>query len=293
MRICLWVRIKLVAEMSYENMGGGPLDYAPCHYGNSRLVFRGPARNVKGDYIVFLGGTETYGKFIANPFPALIEQTLGMSCINLGQSNAGVDVFLNDTTILATAANAQQCVVQVTGANNLSNRYYSVHPRRNDRFLRASALMQSVFRDVDFTEFHFTRHMLRSLAQKAPDSFAMVIGEVQNAWLARMELLLDRIGPKAMLLWFADHAPGDRTSLINVRDDPFAIERWMIERLRPRVSSVIEVVASPAALAQGARGMVFNEFEAPAAHGMLGPAAHEEAATAIIDALGPINANQN
>ena len=271
--------------MSFENMGSGPLDYDPCQYGDSRLVFRGPVRALEGEYIAFLGGTETYGKFIAEPFPVLVEQTLGIACVNFGQTKAGVDVFLNDPTVLAAAAKARQCVVQVTGANNLSNRFYTVHPRRNDRFLRASAMMQSVFREVDFTEFHFTRHMLRALAAKAPERFAMLIEEVQRAWLSRMELLLARIGPRAVLLWFADHAPEDGTDLSHARDDPFAIDRWMIERLRPRVACVVEVVASPKALARGVKGMVFNEMEAPAARGMLGPAAHDEAARAVIDRL--------
>ncbi len=35
------------------------------------------------------------------------------------------------------------------GAQNLSNRFYAVHPRRNDRFLRASTLMKTIFREVD------------------------------------------------------------------------------------------------------------------------------------------------
>lgn len=274
--------------MTFENLGSGPLDYAPCNYGTSRLIFRGPQQRLEGDYVAFLGGTETYGKFIAEPFPALIEDELGLPCVNFGQVNAGVDVFANDATVQSAAASARLAVVQMTGANNLSNRFYSVHPRRNDRFLKASAAMQSVFRDIDFTEFHFTRHLLGTLAARAPDRFRLVIDEVQKAWLARMELLLSRIGPQAVLLWFADHAPEDNTDFTQTRSDPFAVERWMIERLRPSVAKVIEVVASPKALAQGTRGMIFADLEAPAAKGMLGPAAHDEAAQVVADDLAEL-----
>ena len=278
----------MVGDMTFENVGSGPLDYAPCKYGGSRLAFRGPERDLAGDYVAFLGGTETYGKFIAEPFPVLVEDELDMTCVNFGQINAGVDVFLNDLTVQSVAAAARLAVVQVTGANNISNRLYSVHPRRNDRFLKASATMRSGFRDIDFTEFHFTRHLLGTLATRAPERFQLVIEEVQQAWLSRMRLLLSRIGPQAVLLWFADHAPEDKTDFTQTRSDPFAVERWMIERLRPQVAQVIEVVASPNALAQGTRRMVFADLEAPAAKGMLGPAAHDEAAQAIAAKLSDL-----
>lgn len=271
--------------MSIETAGGSPLDYELCSYGDSRLLFRGPAQALTGRYIAFLGGTETYGKFIAEPFPRLVEAGLGLPCVNFGQLNAGIDVYLNDPAILSACERASHVVIQVMGANNLSNRYYSVHPRRNDRFLRASALMTSLFPEVDFTEFHFTRHMLGKVAAAAPDRFRLIVDEVQQAWVARMELLLARIGAQVILLWFADHAPEENADLAQTRNDPFGIERWMIERLRPRVAQVIEVAASPAALARGAQGMVFAPLEAPVAQGMLGPAAHEEAARALIAGL--------
>ena len=54
-------------------------------------------------------------------------------------------------------------MIQVSGAQNLSNRFHAVHPRRNDRFLRASTLLKTIYRDVDFTEFNFTRHLLTTL----------------------------------------------------------------------------------------------------------------------------------
>ncbi len=271
--------------MSYESVGDASLDYAFCHYGESKLQFRGPKQPLKGDFIAFLGGTETFGKFIPVPFPYLVQKALKRQCVNFGQVNAGIDVYLDDPAVLAACRRARHTVVQVMGANNLSNRYYSVHPRRNDRFLKASALMQSLFRDVDFTEFHFTRHMLGAVAQAAPERFQLIVDEVQQAWLARMELLINKLDGRVILLWFADHSPDDAALGTQCRDDPFAVTRWMIERLAPKVEDVVEVAASAAALARGPEGMVFGPMDAPAARGMLGPAAHKEAARALVRAL--------
>lgn len=271
--------------MSYEKQGAPLLDYEPCKYGESRLMFRGPARDLSGDYVAFLGGTETYGKFLPRPFPRLVEERLGIDCVNFGQINAGLDAYLGDSTVLEAASGAALTVVQVMGANNLSNRFYTVHPRRNDRFLRASKLMQSLFYEIDFTEFHFTRHMLGALALRAPNRFATLIDELQRAWLARMALLLRRIGSPTVLLWFADHSPPAKCTVIEAGRDPFAVDRWMIENLRTHVAGVVEVTASRGSLASATGDMIFTAFDAPAAQGMLGPAAHDVVAQQLTQNL--------
>ena len=81
--------------MSYEKMGDGDLDYEPCRYGTSRLLFRGPRKELEGDFVAFLGGTETYGKFIPAPYPQLVEDVLGQTCVNLGFVNAGVEFVVS------------------------------------------------------------------------------------------------------------------------------------------------------------------------------------------------------
>jgi hypothetical protein len=83
-------------------------------------------------------------------------------------------------------------VLQIPGAQNLSNRLYTVHPRRNDRFLRASGILRTIYRDVDFTEFHFTRHMLDHLRCLSEDRFDIVRNELRVAWMARMQRVLSR-----------------------------------------------------------------------------------------------------
>ncbi|HAW46955.1 MAG TPA: hypothetical protein DCX34_06910, partial [Roseovarius sp.] len=61
-----------------------------------------------------------------------------------------------------------------------------VHPRRNDRFVAATDALRVLYAEVDFTEFHFTRHLMRRLAAISPARFARLRTAVQEAWLARM-----------------------------------------------------------------------------------------------------------
>ncbi|MEB8387882.1 DUF6473 family protein [Rhodobacteraceae bacterium KMM 6894] len=274
--------------MAYEKLGETPLDYQPCRYGTSKLLFRGPRRRLEGQYAVFLGGTETYGKFIARPFPALIEARTGAKCINLGWPNAGIDVFLHDPDVLAITSRAKLAVIQVSAAQNMSNRFYSVHPRRNDRFVEASPMLRAIYRDVDFTEFHFTRHMLRHLRHVAPDRFALIRDELQTAWVARMRLLLHQIAAPVVLLWLSAHPPKEEADAPDIAEDPAFVTRAMLEMLHPKVLQVVEVTASAAALSYGTRGMVFSEFEGNIASEIMGPAVHEEAAEALSPLIGEV-----
>lgn len=269
----------MVGAMTFETRGAAALDYFPCRYGRSRNVFRGPRQELEGDYVAFLGGTETYGRFVPRPFPALVGDRLGLPCVNFGWMSAGPDAYLNDPTVMAAARGARAVVLQVPGAQNLTNRYYAVHPRRNDRFVQASELMRRVFPGVDFTEYHFTRHLLGALAAEHPERFPILAVELQAAWVARMGKLIARIGRPVMLLWFSSRAPGAGEA--GLGPDPLLVTAEMLAQVVPKPAALIEATASTAALEAGTRGMVFADVEAPAAMELLGPAAHAEAAELI------------
>ncbi len=274
--------------MAFERLGDSPLDYLPCRYPGSKLRFRGPPRKLDGDYAAFLGGTETYGKFIAQPFSALVEVRTGIKCVNFGWPNAGVDVFLNDVGILMGTAKAQVTVLQVPCLTNMTNRFYSVHPRRNDRFLEASSTLRAIYGEVDFTEFHFVRHMLQRLQQVSETRFDTVIKEIQTAWVSRMQLLIQKVDSPVILLWMSARRPEDDTSQTGVEYDPICVNREMIEKLRPMADQLVEVTASDWAKSEGTKGMLFTEMEAPAAQEVLGPTVHYQAADALAPVIGDI-----
>lgn len=271
--------------MAYAFPGEGSLDYYPCHYGSSRLLFRGPKRDIERAFVAVMGGTETYGKFVPLPFPDLIERRLGLPVANLGCMNAGPDVFLNEDAITQVAARASVTVVQLLGAHNLSNRYYAVHPRRNDRFLGATPLLRSIFPRVDFTEFNFTRHMLMSLQASSADRFEVVAEELRAAWVSRMKTLLSRLGPRAVLLWVSDIIPPSPSRRVNLGCNPLLLDSEMISAIRPAAAGYVEAVISAEALSHGIEGMSFAPMEAPAAAGVPGPVAHQEIAELMLPIL--------
>ncbi|MGB8622004.1 MAG: DUF6473 family protein [Paracoccaceae bacterium] len=262
----------------YEHQGRGALDYSPCRYGNSRLLFRGPAQPLDGPYCAVLGGTETYGKFIETPFSDLVERCTGHRVVNLGCVTAGLDVFSSDAAVMRICENAQVTVVQTLGAHNMSNRYYTVHPRRNDRFLKASPEMQTMFERVDFTEFNFTRHMLARLREVAPEQFAIMSEELASGWVDRMKWIARRAGGRTVLLHLPRSAPDDPGQ------EPLLVDEAMIARVADCYSETVSVVPSRAALAEGTAGMVFQPLEELAAEELPGPAVHRE----VADALSPV-----
>lgn len=269
--------------MAYENLSEGALDYLPCRYGKSKLLFRGPRKKMDGDYIAVIGGTETYGKFIERPFTELVEDDVNTTSVNFGCVNAGADVFLNEPVILEACSKARVTVVQAMGAQNMSNRFYAVHPRRNDRFLKASVLLKMVFREVDFTDFHFTRHMLSTLKKLSEERFTLVEEEIKEAWKARMQVMLEKIDGKTVVLWIDDSNPEGKSDLGH---DPLFVDREMIEAIRPYCTKVVEVALSDQAKAEGVAGMVYPEMEEPMAKEMMGMRAHQEIADSLAEALG-------
>ncbi|OYX44973.1 MAG: hypothetical protein B7Z02_02745 [Rhodobacterales bacterium 32-67-9] len=267
--------------MAYEYAGDSVLDYFPCRYGQSKLLFRGPRRKLEGAYAAVLGGTETYGKFVAEPYPALLERTLGLPVVNFGYMNAGADVFVGEPVIVDACSKSRVTVIQLMGAQNMSNRFYAVHPRRNDRFLRASTLMKTIFREVDFTEFHFTRHMLSVLKAKAPDKYALVEDELKSAWVARMRHLLQKIEGKTVLLWIAGTSGDDKDGL---GSEPVMVDADMVSAIRPFATDLVRVTPSVVAMRAGTEGMHFVPLDEPAASAVPGPQVHAE----VADALAPV-----
>ena len=221
--------------MKHETIGPDLRVRAPRgRYAESRLDVRGPLRRPQGRYIACPGGTETFGPELEQPFPELLERRTGRACLNLGTLNAGAGALLGDAALLAMCNGAEQVVLQITGAQGVANRLYSVHPRRNDRFLSASRKLRALYPEVDFTDFCFVRHMLEALHRLDPARFDAVRGELRRAWEMRMRALIGRITVPVTLIALPRQLGSGRLGA-----DPLFVAPRMIEALRPLVRDIV------------------------------------------------------
>lgn len=267
--------------MHQTNWAESALDFRPCRYGNSRLLFRGPKKRLREPYIVFLGGSETYGKFVMSPFPDLVGSEMEMTHVNLGCHNAGLDAFLNDETTLSICKRAKITVLQVFGASDISNRYYAVHPRRNDRFLQASPMLERAFPKVDFMEFNFTRHMLARLKTVSPEGYRNVVQALRETWVVRTNHLLKCLGGNVVLLWF----DGNAQKPVEHHSGPFLVTPRMIQSVKPNCVASVEVTFGAETQTLGTEGMHFLGHEFEAAKRLPSPMAHHDITKALLPVL--------
>lgn len=259
------------------------LDYRLSSVPGSRLRFRGPLPSQASPYVAVLGGSETFGKYVRDPFPALLSEWVGLPVANLGVPQAGLSLFSEEHVLLDYASDAEVTVLQVLGAQNMSNRLYSVHSRRNDRFLGVSPALREVFPDVDFTEINFTGHLLGTLRATSESAFTMVVEELKFAWVQRMRRLLSLVKSRVVLVWIADHEVPRETSRVDT-GEPHFIDRGMLNDIADGTDAIVEVTLPDAPTLED---KVFAREDRDAALILPGQADH----TRIAEALAPVVAD--
>jgi len=273
--------------MSFETRDAMAVDYQPVSYPGSPVRFRGPVGNLEEPHVLCLGGTETFGRFVPVPFPRFLANRIDTPVVNMGVAGGGIDVIMNDPAVASACRNAKEIVLQVQGAQNLSNRMYTVHPRRNDRFVRASGMLRTIFREVDFTEFHFNRHMLDHLRRLSEDRFSIIRDELREAWTARMLGFIQDVSAPVHLLWFSCRLPSTQDPQDGLGAEPLFVTSDMLDQVAEASASLTVICAPnvPSVKARSKDSYTKTAIESPAAQFVPGPEAHEQAASALVPLL--------
>jgi hypothetical protein len=215
----------------------------------------------------------------------LLAKWIDLPVANFGVAQAGLSLFSEEPWLLDACSRAEVTVIQVLGAQNMSNRLYSVHSRRNDRFLSVSPALRDMFPDVDFSGINFTGHLLATLATQSRASFQVLVDELKWAWVQRMRRVLDLIQGDIILLWMSERCP-DRGGNCHDQEEPHYVDRQMLNAVADKVAGIVEVVAERNQ--PKLDGMIFGEGEADAAMRLPGPIAHLQAAEKLAIALSKV-----
>lgn len=259
--------------MQYDNALSGSTS-------ESRLAIRSADCVLEPSFVAFIGSTETYGRFVDKPFAAQLGESLGVQAVNMGCVNAGIDAFLKDEVLLDYSTHAKAVVLQVFSAHTLSNRFFTVHPRRNDRFVRASETLIALYPELDFSRYNFVNHLLDDMREASAERFEKVRTELAEAWVGRMRRVIAEIRRPVILLWLSPHAPGDH-GVEACGICPRYVTRQMLDQLKDLTADQVMVEAK----SDTTEGMVFDPAEAEVARATLGVSAHAAAARALYEPL--------
>ena len=252
--------------IAIEETGGVDL----YRFGRSKQVFRGPRPDLGGPYLTFIGGSESFGKFVLEPFPKLVENRIGKTCVNLGTPGAGPGFFLKDPVVLETCSRSSRCIIQVMDVAPLSNRMYEVYPRRNMRLRCVSGVLRSLYPQVDFSAFRYVSAMVRKLKDVDLEAYKVVLAEQRSAWLARMLELLQDIETDKTLLWIQQEGGDDLSK---------SVTQEMVDVLESHVDNIVTVsIATPEA---GGKGLTILRKDT----GWMTRAAHAQVAAVVSSEL--------
>lgn len=264
---------------SFDSEPQPELDHQLCDFDETKLRFRAPVPDFDSSFIAVLGGGETYGRYVAEPYPSLLSEWADIPVMNFGVLQAGLSLFSQERWLIDMASKADLTVLQVLGAQNMSNRLYSVHSRRNDRFIGVSPALREIYPQVDFAEINFTGHLLATLKATSQSSFDVLVDELKWAWVQRMRRLVSSIQSDVLLLWISDHAPDETQNNLD-ESEPHFVDQTMLDSLADEVVGVVKVVSEPE---QWLDSDAFSEHDINAVRRMPGPKQHAAIAEAILD----------
>ena len=222
-------------------------DYKIYRFGRTPQVFRGPQPDLRDHYIAFIGGSNTFGRYNDSPYADQIGDRIGRTVLNLGTDGAGPGFFLGDPEVLRSAMDADLTIVTVMCAPATSNRMFAVRPRRNLRLHTISDLLAGIYPEVDFSRFSFTKGMLKHLHALDESRFKLVVNEMKNAWIGRMQTLLSTIETKTLLFYLSERDPDDISTPSGDITDmkyPQFVDRAMLDAVKPAADGYVECVTS-------------------------------------------------
>lgn len=298
----------------YQRRDAEVVDYRMSELGETGLQFRGPipADLEGGNHFTCIGAAQTLGCFCQRPYPALLEERIGLPALNLGYGGAGPEFFASHKKLLSYVNAGRFAVIQVMSGRSQSNSLFKsggleyLESRADGRRLGAAeAYRELVAGPMPLRNFgRIGRIAARAMALPRVRS---VVAETRRGWIESYREMLREIECPTVLLWFSKRAPDyqdDSRSVSGLFGEfPQLVNREMVGEVAAMCTGYVECVTD-----RGSPQPLFSRFTGepvtvdPARDrpdlGNAGlwthnryypsPEMHEDAAAAVMDAIGGI-----
>jgi hypothetical protein len=234
------------------------IDYECYRLECTDLWFRGPPPDTltPGKYFSAIGAAQTFGCFAPRPYPALLEETLGLTALNLGYSGAGPAFFTRQEQLLEYVNRGAFCIVQVMSGRSSGNSLFR-NPEGLAHGFRAGdgepATAESIFDLLFQREFEriplprrLRTRILRRSGIPLP-SVRRVVRETRDNWTREFQTLMSLITVPKILFWFSERSPSyaakyhSRSALLG--EFPHLVESQMLDSIRPLADCFVNCIS--------------------------------------------------
>ncbi|MFT4514477.1 MAG: hypothetical protein ACI89X_001275 [Planctomycetota bacterium] len=239
----------------YQKRDAAIVDYKLWQHAGSRCL-RGPQPQQlePGSYFACVGAAQTFGCFVEQPWPALLEQQLGLPAVNLGIAGAGPARFRTEA-LLQLLRGARFVVYQVmSGRSADCSQFVSGGHERlilpNGRQLGAdeawSELLHEDLRSID-------NPILRGIKNRLAAKFGrkhvrQLVAETRTNWSTEFRELMREVARPSVLLWFSKRTPQHRPRYHSLEalfgEFPQLIDESMVQSLASEADHYVECVTS-------------------------------------------------
>jgi glycosyltransferase involved in cell wall biosynthesis len=236
---------KEIIDYDYQLLPGS--DAIP--HPNGEVYYRGPAPSnlTEGGYLACIGGAQTLGRFVTQPYSDQLGKTLGLETLNLGHGGGKPRYFLECPGILEHLNKAALVVVQIPSARGGETSFFKPVSIKNAvlQNKRPGYSKSPRFADKAYKEF---------LENESPELVAQLQSEIRENWMEEMTQLLTAIQVPKVLLWFSTRTPdtGSGFCIQTLRYEatpnfryPHFVNRDMVENLCLLADGYVEYVGHP------------------------------------------------
>ena len=188
-----------------------------------------------GEYAVFLGAAQTFGRFCQKPYPTLLSERLGLPILNISHGGAGALYFCLMKHALTKYLN-EACfvVVQAMSGRSESNSLFESHGVGHYRRRSDSISIGCDEAFADLLKMHSKSYVRR------------IVQETRLSWRHSYEPLFSLIeGPK-ILFWFSEREPAYQDDYRDVQRlfsrYPQLVNADMVATVRPMCDEYVACV---------------------------------------------------